>query len=162
MKRALVVIALVAGLTATAARAGVAAPAFALRSLEGRTVRLSDFRGKVVLLNFWATWCGGCRVEMPWLIEIYRQYRSQGLEIIGVSMDDGGEEVIAKFTKAKNVNYTIVKGNEAVANAYGKVQLLPQTFLINRDGTVAGHFTGVPDRRELENTIRRILSPNQK
>jgi len=162
MKRSLIAIALVAGLMTTAAHADVAAPAFALRSLEGRTVRLSDFRGKVVLLNFWATWCGGCRVEMPWLVELYRQYRPQGLEIVGVSMDDAGEDVIAKFTRAKNVNYTIVKGNEAVARAYGEVQLLPQTFLINRDGTIAGHVTGVPNRSDFENTIRQLLASSNR
>jgi peroxiredoxin len=154
-------IALIAALTAVAADAGTAAPDFALRSLEGRTVRLSDYRGKVVLVNFWATWCGGCRVEMPWLVELERQYRPQGLEIVGVSMDDANDEVVAKFAKAKNVNYTIVRGNDAVAKAYGEVQMMPQTFLVDRDGNAAGHFTGVPDRGEFENAIRKLLSSNR-
>jgi peroxiredoxin len=140
----------------TAAYAGPA-PGFALRSLEGRTVRLSDYREKVVLVNFWATWCGGCKVEMPWLIELERRYRAQGLEIVGVSMDDAGDDVVAKFAKAKNVNYTIVRGNEAVAKAYGNVQQMPQTFLVDRGGNVAGHFTGVPNKGEFEKAIRELL-----
>ncbi len=145
------------GLGATDAGVAETAPGFVLKSQEGKTVRLSDYRGKVVLLNFWATWCGGCKVEMPWLVDLYRRHRAEGLEIIGVSMDDAGEDVIARFTKSKNVNYTIVKGNESVASAYGHVQMLPQTFLIGRDGTITGHITGVPNRRELGETIQQLL-----
>lgn len=140
----------------TAAYAGPA-PGFVLQSLEGRTVRLSQYRGKVVLVNFWATWCGGCKVEMPWLVELERRYRAQGLEIVGVSMDDAGDDVVTKFAKTKNVNYTIVRGSEAVAKAYGNVQMLPQTFLVGRDGNTAGHFTGVPDKGEFEKAIRELL-----
>ena len=100
---------------------------------------------------------GGCKVEMPWLVDLYRRHRAEGLEIIGVSMDDAGEDVIARFAKSKNVNYTIAKGNESVASAYGHVQMMPQTFLIGRDGTITGQITGVPNRRELDETIQQLL-----
>ena len=126
------------------------APDFTLRALDGRTVRLSDYRGKVVLLNFWATWCAGCQVEIPRLIAQYRQHRSHGLEIIGVSMDDGDESMIARFAKLKGINYTIVKGNDTIAKAYGGVRLLPQTFVIGRRGEIVKGIVGLPEERDLE------------
>src|SRR5256885_11570084 len=133
------------------------APDFTLRALDGRTVRLADYRGKVVLLNFWATWCAGCQVEIPRLIAQYRQHRSHGLEIIGVSMDDGDKSMIARFAKLKGINYTIVKGNDAVAKAYGGVRLLPQTFVIGRDGEIVERIAGVPEAREFGKMIARVL-----
>src|SRR2546430_12359169 len=126
------------------------APDFTLRSLDGRTIRLADYRGKVVLLNFWATWCAGCRVEIPRLVAQYRQHHSEGLEIVGISMDDGDESMIARFAKLKGINYTIVKGNDAVAKSYGGVQLLPQTFVIGRRGEIVKAIVGVPEERDLE------------
>jgi peroxiredoxin len=149
----------VAAMAATSSTSRATAPDFSLTSLEGRTVRLSNERGKIVLLNFWATWCGGCKVEMPWLAELDRQYRARGLEIIGVSMNDAGEDVIAKFAKSKNAGYTIAKGNDAVAKAYGGVRFLPQTFVIDRRGVIVKTLAGVPDRRELEDIVKRLLGP---
>src|ERR1700674_5381123 len=90
------------------------APDFELKSLDGRTVRLSDFHGKAVVLNFWATYCAPCRVETPWLTDFYRQYKTQGLEIVGVSMDDGGQQQVNDFVKEMNVDYTILIGNDIV------------------------------------------------
>ena len=133
------------------------APDFALKTLDGRTVRLEDVRGKVVLLNFWATWCAGCRVEMPRFVEQYRKHHAQGLEIVGVSMDDGGNDAIAAFVKAHHINYTIVKGNDAVAKSYGGARFLPQTFVIDRKGTIVRTFAGPPDERELEDLIKRTM-----
>ena len=86
------------------------APDFELKSLDGRTVKLSDFHGKVVVLNFWATWCAPCRVETPWLVDFYRQYKEQGLEVVGVSMDDGNQEHVAEFVKEMGINYTVLTG----------------------------------------------------
>jgi len=134
-----------------------AAPDFALKSLDGRTVRLSDLRGKVVLLNFWATWCAGCRVEMPRLVEEYRRHHAGGLEIVGISMDDASDDVVARFAKSKNVNYTIARGDAAVASAYGGVQFLPQSFVINRRGAIVKTISGPPDERELDRLIRSLL-----
>ena len=132
------------------------APDFTLKTLDGRTVRLQDLRGKVVLLNFWATWCAGCRVEMPRFVEQYRKHHAQGLEIVGVSMDDAGNDAIAAFVKAHHVNYTIVRGNDAVAKSYGGVRFLPQTFVIDRKGEIVRTFAGPPEERELEELITRM------
>ena len=137
------------------------APNFTLRALDGRTIRLSDYRGKVVLLNFWATWCAGCQIEIPRLITQYRQHRSRGLEIIGVSLDDGGEELIGRFAKLKGIDYTIVKGDAAVAKAYGGVRFLPQTFVIGRDGAIVKSIVGVPEPREFDQLIERSVTLKQ-
>jgi peroxiredoxin len=115
--RSIVALALFASLTA--------APDFKLKSLDGRTVHLSDWRGKVVLVNFWATWCAGCKVEMPELVEQFRRHHAEGLEIVGISMDDAGDDVVARFAKLTKVNYTIVRGDAAVASAYGGARFLP-------------------------------------
>ena len=133
------------------------APDFTLKSLDGRTVRLANLRGKVVLLNFWATWCAGCKVEMPRLVKQHQRHHSQGLIIIGVSMDDAGDDVVTRFVKANHVNYTIARGNDAVAKAYGGVRYLPQTFVIDRNGEIVASIAGPPEERELEVVINRLL-----
>ena len=135
------------------------APDFELKTGDGRAVKLSDFRGRAVVLNFWATYCGPCRVEMPWLIDLYRQYQSQGLEIIGVSMDDSGEaQQVSDFVREFGVNYTIVLGNHTVGDAYGGARLLPQTFFIDRDGRITGSVTGMKSKIEFETAIRQLLA----
>jgi cytochrome c biogenesis protein CcmG/thiol:disulfide interchange protein DsbE len=134
-------------------------PDFELKSLDGRTVKLSDFRGKAVLLNFWATYCGPCRVEMPWLRDIYKQYQAQGLEIVGVSMDDDGEkQQVTDFVREINVNYTILMGNHSVGDAYGGARFLPQTFFIDRDGKVTGSAVGMKGKTEFENAVKQLLA----
>lgn len=139
-------------------RTGRAAPNFSLRTLDGRNVRLSDFRGKVVLLNFWATWCAPCRVEMPWLVEFHQQYRSHGLEVVGVAVDDGNRDEIAKFVHERHVGYTILLNDQAVGDAYGGLRLLPQTVFIGRDGRILRRRTGVLGKTDFEVDIRRALS----
>lgn len=133
------------------------APDFELKTLDGRTVKLSDFRGKAMVLNFWATYCGPCRVEMPWLIDFYARYKSQGLEIVGISMDDGDQEQVAAFGKEFNVNYTIVMGNHAVGDAYGGARFLPQTFLVNREGRIIKSIVGIKSRNDFEESIKLLL-----
>ena len=135
------------------------APEFELETLDGRAVKLSDFRGKAVVLNFWATYCGPCRVEMPWLIDLYKEYRSRGLEIIGISMDDDGERhQVADFLREFRVNYTIVLGNYVVGDAYGGVRFLPQTFFIDRKGQITGSAVGMKSKQEFETYIKQLLS----
>src|ERR1700709_387780 len=119
------------------------APDFSLASLDGKsTIRLSDYRGKAVLLNFWATWCVPCKIEMPWFVELQNQYGSQGLQVVGVAMDDASPEDIEKFAKDMGVNYPIAVGKESVGDAYGGVQFLPATFYIGRDGKVIDKVFG--------------------
>ena len=142
---------------AGAAGAPRPAPDFTLQSLDGRTVRLSDFRGKAVVLNFWATWCAPCRVEMPWLVELSRRYRAQGVEVVGVSLDDPGQEQeVAKFARERNVDYTILLGSNAVGDAYGGARFLPQTFFIDRDGRIVKSTVGITTESDLEKNIREL------
>ena len=133
------------------------APDFTLESLDGKSMRLSDLRGKAVLLNFWATWCGPCKIETPWLVELQNQYGSQGLQVIGVAMDDSGKEDIAKFAKDMGVNYPVLLGKEAVGDAYGGVPALPETFFIGRDGKIVDKIIGLKGKAEIEDSIKKAL-----
>lgn len=137
---------------------GKPAPGFALRSLDGRTVRLADLKGKVVLLNFWATWCAPCRVEMPMLAELHAQYRARGLEIIGISMDERGQEAqIAKFVATKGVKYPILLNDEKIGDSYAGARFLPQTFLVDRSGKVVDGFLGLREKEQLARQIEHEL-----
>lgn len=108
---------------------GDRAPDFDLRSLSGSRVKLSDLSGKPVLLNFWATWCAPCRVEMPWLVALDERYRTKGLEIIGVSMDDSvAVQEVGSFARVRGVKYRLLLGNPATADAYGGIRFMPQSF----------------------------------
>jgi DsbE subfamily thiol:disulfide oxidoreductase len=142
----------------TSGAAGKPAPEFELKSLDGRTVRLSDYRGKAVLLNFWATWCGPCKIEMPWFEELQNKYRSQGLEVIGIAMDDAGEDTVAKFVKDMGVTYTILMGKEAVGVDYGGVLGLPTTFYIDRQGRVVDQVVGLVSHSDIEDNIKKALA----
>lgn len=139
-------------------KVGEAAPDFELRSLDGRMVQLSTLRGKPVLLNFWATWCAPCRVEMPWLTELDRQYRPQGVEIVGVSLDDpGSERGINKFIAERGIGYTILIGDSSVADVYGGVRFMPQSFFIDRAGKIAKTSLGLTDKHDLEAGLKSLL-----
>jgi len=131
---------------------------FELKSLDGRAVKLSDFRGKVVVLNFWATWCAPCRVETPWLVDLYRQYKERGLEVVGVSMDDGDQEHVSDFVKEMGINYTVLTGNHAVGDAYGGARFLPQTFFIDRNGKIIKHSIGIKSKSDFEEAIKQSLT----
>jgi thiol-disulfide isomerase/thioredoxin len=134
------------------------APDFTLESLDGKSVRLSDLRGKAVLLNFWATWCGPCKIEMPWFVELQQQYGAQGLQVVGVAMDDASKEDIAKFAKDMGVNYPILIGKESVGDAYGGVPALPESFFIGRDGKLVDKIIGLKGKGEIEDTVKKALS----
>ncbi len=137
---------------------GQPAPDFSLASLDGKTLTLSDYRGKAVLLNFWATWCEPCKIEMPWFVELQRQYGPQGLQVLGVAMDDTDPKDIADFAKKMGVNYPIVVGKEAVGDQYGGIPYLPSTFYITRDGKVMDRVYGLVSRSEIEGDIKRALA----
>jgi cytochrome c biogenesis protein CcdA/thiol-disulfide isomerase/thioredoxin len=134
------------------------APDFSLESLDGKSIRLSDLRGKAVLLNFWATWCGPCKIEMPWFVELQKRYGPQGLQVVGVAMDDASKEDIAKFVKEMGVNYTILLGKESVGDQYGGVPALPETFFIGRDGKIVDKIIGLKGKSEIEDSIKRALN----
>ena len=139
---------------------GSPAPDFTLTALDGKSVKLSDLRGKAVVLNFWATWCGPCKIEIPWLADLQQQYQSQGVEIVGVAMDDDAEknrDSIAKFAQEMKVNYPVLLGNEQVADAYGGVDALPTTFYIGRDGKIVNRIFGIIGHKEIEQNIQAAL-----
>ena len=141
-----------------AAIKGKDAPDFQLTDVDGKTIRLADLRGKAVLLNFWATWCPPCKIEIPWFVDLQKQYGPQGLQIVGVAMDEGNpRDAIAKFTKEMGVNYTMVLGNDKVADAYGGVDALPTTFYIGRDGKIVSRVFGLVSHGEVEDNIRAAL-----
>ena len=140
---------------------GQPAPEFALQSLDGKTVHLSDFRGKAVLLNFWATWCEPCKIEMPWFIDFQKQYAASGLQIVGVAMDDADVKDIAKFAQDMHVDYPILTGKDAdrekIADTYGGVQFLPESFYLDKDGKILERAFGLKGRGEIEDNIKKAL-----
>jgi peroxiredoxin len=137
---------------------GQAAPDFTLMTPDGRTMKLSDFHGKAVLLNFWATWCEPCKVEMPWFVDLQKKYGAQGFQVLGVAMDDASPNAIASFAQKMGVNYPILVGKEEVGALYGGLDYLPSTFYISRDGKVIDHVFGLVSRSEIEANIEKTLS----
>ena len=138
--------------------AGKPAPDFSLKSIDGRTVQLSDFKGKAVVVNFWATWCEPCKVEMPWFVELQKQYGPDGLQILGISSDeDASNDDLSKFAKDLGVNYPILVGQEKVEQSYGGIQFLPVTVYIDREGKIVDKVFGLKGRGEIEDNIKKSL-----
>jgi peroxiredoxin len=133
------------------------APNFTLKDADGKVVHLADYKGKVVLLDFWATWCSPCKVEIPWFMDMQRKSKDRGLEVLGVAMDDEGWEVVKPFVAKMGVNYRILAGNDATAQAYGGVDALPTTFLIDRTGKIAAVHVGLASKKDFEDGIEQLL-----
>lgn len=134
------------------------APEFALKDSDGRTARLSDYRGKVVLLNFWATWCGPCKFEIPWLNEFEQTHKHRGFAVLGISMDEEGWDVVKPFVADLRVNYRVLMGDDSVAQLYGGVDSLPTSFLVDREGRVASVHVGLTNKSEYDDEIEELLS----
>jgi peroxiredoxin len=133
------------------------APNFVLKDSSGKTVSLKKLHGKVVLLDFWATWCHGCKEEIPWFSEFEKTYRAKGLAVVGVSMDDGWS-VVKSFLAETHVPYRIVLGNDETTKQYG-IGNMPDAFLIDRHGKVAAaYMAGLVDKDDVEANIKAILS----
>ena len=138
---------------------GIMAPAFELKSIpEGKSTPLASFRGKAVLLNFWATWCGPCKIEMPWLVDLQKKYGPQGLQIVGVAMDDTSDKEIADFAHKMGVNYVVLKGTEKVGDLYGGVEGLPTTYYLDRSGKVVDKTLGLASESVIEDAIKKSLA----
>ena len=133
------------------------APDFTLKDADGKSVHLSDYKGKVVLLDFWATWCGPCAMEIPWFVEMQRRQKDKGFAVLGVSMDDDGWNAVKPFVSSLGVNYRIVMGNDETAQLYGGVDALPTTFLIDREGRIAAVHVGLASRKEIEDGVQQLL-----
>ena len=136
----------------------VQAPDFELPTLDGRKVKLSDFRGQAVLLNFWATWCSPCRIEMPWFVDVQKQYGKDGLVVLGVAMEDTASAKIAEFAHEMGVNYPVLLGTDKVSDDYGDVRSLPTTFYIDRNGMIVAKAVGLLGREEVESDVKKALS----
>lgn len=130
---------------------------FSLPGRDGKAVKLSSLKGKVVLLDFWATWCTGCKVEIPWFIEFDKAYRAQGLSALGVAMDDEGWKKVDPYLKQHPISYPVVAGSLDSVAAY-EIGALPITVLIDRSGRVAARHVGVVDKKMFEAELRQLLA----
>jgi len=140
------------------AEIGTQAPAFELTDLTGQKVSSATYAGKVVILDFWATWCPPCREEVPHFVELQKKYADQGLVIVGLSLDAGGAGDVAPFAKEHNINYPMLIGADDVAKAYGGINSIPTTFVIDRQGKVVQRFVGFTSPETFEETITPLLA----
>lgn len=150
----------VSGLMAAAVAGSAAtkpAPNFSLKTADGKTVELKQLAGKVVVINFWATWCGPCRAEIPGMLEIYGKYREKGLEIVGVSLDQQGFSVVTPFVQRMKIDYPVVIGDGGLVVAYGNFQAIPTTFIVDRKGNIVGEHTGSMTKEQFEKIVKPLL-----
>jgi cytochrome c biogenesis protein CcmG, thiol:disulfide interchange protein DsbE len=132
------------------------APTFAITDVAGKPLNLADFKGKVVLLDFWATWCGPCKVEIPHFVEFQKKYGPQGLQIVGLSLDDDGKPV-REFAQKMGINYPVALADEKLTTRYGGILGLPVAFVIDRNGNIVKKFTGETQPELFEQEIKKAL-----
>ncbi len=144
---------------ASGARAGTrpAAPDLVVRDLNGATVRLSALKGKVVLVDYWATWCGPCRMEIPHLKKLHAELGPKGLVILGLSVDHQGVEVVRRFVKKNALPWTTALADERALSAFGEVRAIPTAILIDREGRIAGRLVGYQDEARLRAAVKPLL-----
>ena len=133
------------------------APNFSLKDADGDAVNLADYRGKVVLVNFWATWCGPCEAEIPWFIEFEKKYKDQGFAVLGVSMDDDGWKSVRPYVASHKINYRVMIGSEVVSQQFGEIESLPTSFVLDRAGRIASNHIGLVDKVDYQNEIVKLL-----
>jgi thiol-disulfide isomerase/thioredoxin len=148
---------LVPSAQAVEASPSITASAWELKDVEGKTVRSSDFAGKVVVLDFWATWCPPCRAEIPGFVELQKQYGDKGLVIVGVSLDQQGPEVVTPFMKQFSMNYPVVMGDAKIVQAFGGISGIPTTFVIDRSGKIVSGRVGFAPKETFEKEIVPLL-----
>lgn len=138
---------------------GKPAPAFTLATLDGKKVSLADYKGRPVLVNFWATWCAPCKIEMPWFEELHKQYAAQGFEILGLTADaDAGNAVISKTAQKIGVTYPILLATDKIEDAYGGIDYLPMSFYVDRNGKVVEATGGLSSKDEIEANIKKTIA----
>jgi thiol-disulfide isomerase/thioredoxin len=139
--------------------APVPAPAWKLKDVDGNVVSSDQFKGKVVVLDFWATWCGPCRSEIPGYIALQKEYAADGLVIVGASTNDQGPDVVKKFVADHGMNYQVVVGGEDIAGAFGGVDAIPTTVIINRSGMIVDRKVGAYEESAYEKLVLDVLKP---
>jgi thiol-disulfide isomerase/thioredoxin len=149
---------------------GKQAPAFTLQDLQGQNVSLDSYKGKAVLINFWATWCGPCKIETPWLIELRNKYAAQGFEILGISTegddlkpdDKAGwakqKTAIAKFVAEEKMPYPVLVNGDSLSKAYGGLDAMPTSFFVDRKGNVIAAQMGLTSENDIESNIKKALA----
>ncbi|HTG00955.1 MAG TPA: TlpA disulfide reductase family protein [Nitrospirota bacterium] len=149
-------LALLAGCTRTSSRDQSVAADFTLQDLNGRMVKLSDYKGRVILLDFWATWCPPCVASVPGIEKLHKTYQDRGLVVLAVSMDDGGWDSVKSFIAQNGVSYTVLKGTEAVSTDY-QVRTIPLMIIVGKDGRIAKRYLGYGNDEDMEREIKAIL-----
>jgi peroxiredoxin len=147
-----------AAAAAAPAPAGEAAPAWKLKDLDGHEVSFAQFKGKVVVVDFWATWCGPCVSEIPGYVELQKKYGPAGLVIVGVSLDTKSPEYVKQFAQAHGMDYTLVMGDDSIVDAFGGFDAIPTTFLINRAGHIVHKKTGAMPHADYEKLVQQALN----
>lgn len=135
------------------------APAWELRDLDGKLVKSSDFDGKVVILDFWATWCAPCKAEIPGFVELQKQYGDRGLIVVGISLDEGGPAVVKRFMTQFGMNYPVVLGDVGLMKAFGGTAI-PTTLIIDRSGNIVSRHIGFAPKETFESEIKPLLEPS--
>ena len=133
------------------------APEFTLLDIDGTRTSLSDFKGKIIILDFWATWCPPCKAEIPHFVALYDEYKNKGLKVIGVSLDSNPEKALPSFMEEYKINYTMLIADRNVTDSYGGIISIPTTFLIDREGNIIKKYIGYRDKYVFENDIKDIL-----
>jgi cytochrome c biogenesis protein CcmG/thiol:disulfide interchange protein DsbE len=136
---------------------GKQAPAFSLKGADGKSLDLKGLAGKVVVVNFWATWCPPCRAEIPGMQEVYEKYKTKGLEIVGVSLDRDGWNVVNPFLQKTKMTYPVVMGDAAIAEAYGGISAIPTSFVVDRKGKIVKHHVGYFSKEDFEKAVKALL-----
>ena len=142
-----------------AADQSVAAPSWELTDVNGKTIHSTDFKDKVIILDFWATWCAPCRMEIPGLIALQKKYARQGLVVIGASVDEGGASMVKQFVEKMGMNYPVVLTDEKMQDLFGGIEVVPTTFIIDREGHIVKKYLGLTDQSEFEQEIKPLLGP---
>jgi thiol-disulfide isomerase/thioredoxin len=158
---------LAAGQTPVFAVQGKPAPTFTLEDLSGKKVSLADYKGKAVMINFWATWCTPCRIETPWLAELRNQYSAQGFEVLGISVDDidrgdparldEEKQGIARFVRKMQIPYPVLIDGDSIGKPYGGLDVLPTSFFIDRKGNLVAEQVGVTSKEEIDGNIKKAM-----